>query len=229
MFDIYIEVIRLPFRKLYETLKKPAFLRGIFDDLNALHELTEATYLLAMNSFFEHDASKARKVLANEEKIDSYQRKIRSRVVEYLAVNMAPDISSSLVIISIVIDYERIGDNAKNIAQLVYDYELELNDNEYLKDVKSMHDIIRKNFKFSIEAFMGESGKLALKAIDKHNQVKDIHYGIIKALIKDEEISVREGIVIGLLTGFIRRINAHVNNIDTAVVQPFHRIGFEPK
>jgi len=220
--------MKLSFRKLYETLKKPDFLASIYEEMVELHKLTERAYNDATTAFFEHDKELAKQVMDNDEKIDKFQRDIRKKVLEYLAVSIAPNFSSSLTIISIVIDYERIGDIAENIAQLVYDYDIELGNDEYRRDVESMHDLITQNFTFSLKAFTEENVPLAFRVINRHNKVKKIHYKMTKKLLEDEKTKVCEGIALGLMGGFLRRINAHINNIITCVVQPFPKIGFEP-
>ena len=47
--------------------------------------------------------------------INKYEREVRRKVLTHLAVQGAKDIPSSLVLITVIIDIERIGDYTKNI------------------------------------------------------------------------------------------------------------------
>jgi len=51
------------------------------------------------------------------------------------------------------------------------------------------------------------------------------------ALVKEEDKTVRAGDAASLALYFrwLKRINSHLRNITTSVVNPFDRIGFEPR
>jgi len=50
-------------------------------------------------------------------------------------------------------------------------------------------------------------------------------------LINEEDKNIRSGDAVSLAMYFrwLKRINSHLRNIMTSVVNPFDRVGFEPK
>jgi hypothetical protein len=50
-------------------------------------------------------------------------------------------------------------------------------------------------------------------------------------LVKEEDKSIRPGdaVSLGLYFRWLKRINSHLRNIVTSVVNPFDKIGFKPK
>ena len=54
---------------------------------------------------------------------------------------------------------------------------------------------------------------------------------IVVALVKEKDSKIKSGDAAALVlyTRWLKRINSHLRNITTSVVNPFDRIGFEPK
>jgi len=50
-------------------------------------------------------------------------------------------------------------------------------------------------------------------------------------LVKEEDKSIRPGdaVSLGMYFRWLKRINSHLRNITSSVVNPFDRIGFKPK
>jgi len=50
-------------------------------------------------------------------------------------------------------------------------------------------------------------------------------------LIREDDKAIRPGdaVALGIYFRWLKRINSHLRNITTGVVNPFDRIGFEPK
>ena len=57
-------------------------------------------------------------IYAMDQKINHFEREVRRDVMTHLTVSGTQDISSGLVMVSVVIDIERIGDYTKNIYDL---------------------------------------------------------------------------------------------------------------
>jgi phosphate uptake regulator len=47
-------------------------------------------------------------------------------------------------------------------------------------------------------------------------------------LIENTEISTKEGIVAALMSRYLKRVSAHLKNVASSVVNPYHRIGYRP-
>src|SRR5690625_4624904 len=53
-----------------------------------------------------------------DKQINSYEREVRRKVMTHLSISGPANLSAGLVLVSVVIDIERIGDYAKNIYTL---------------------------------------------------------------------------------------------------------------
>ncbi|MCK4613422.1 MAG: PhoU domain-containing protein, partial [Thermoplasmata archaeon] len=74
-----------------------------------------------------------------------------------------------------------------------------------------------------------EDEEMAESVLDDHAKIKEIHLDIVKALNNDKEITVKEAIVVAKVTGYLRRVSAHLGNICTGVIRPFPKMGFLKK
>ena len=57
-----------------------------------------------------------------DKKINHFERDVRRKIMTHLTVNPQQDLSSGLVLVSVVIDIERIGDYTKNIYDLAVNH-----------------------------------------------------------------------------------------------------------
>jgi phosphate uptake regulator len=213
-------------KKIYDALTKSVLLERGFNDLRNMHELAKEMFEESTQCIIGCDISVAKKMSLEDKRINKLEKKIRRQVMEYLAITTAPNLSAPLILISIVIDYERIGDLCKNIAQLCIEYPADFTDENYVLDINEIKTNLLKMFDLTLEAIEQSDIEKAKKVIGIHDRNKDIHNSIITRLNKDEKISTTNAISYALLTGYFRRINAHLANIATGVLHPFPALGF---
>ena len=70
--------------------------------------------------------------------INKYQREVRKDVLKHLSMAGVEEVSSGLVLATIVIDLERIGDYTKNIVEIAKDYKPKLTIPELEEDLKKL-------------------------------------------------------------------------------------------
>jgi phosphate uptake regulator len=186
-------------------LTKAPLLENAYNDASEMHKLAKEMFEESTKCLIGCDVDVAKKLGLEDKRINKREKRVRRKVMEYLAVTSAPNLNASLVLISIVIDYERIGDLCKNIAQLCIEY---------------------KMFDLTLVAMEQSDEEKAKEVIAIHDKVKGIHNSIIKKLNEDDKISTTNAISYALLTGYFRRINAHLANICTGVLHPFPALGF---
>lgn len=87
-------------------------------ELNEMFELTADTVSLSIRALDQGNVSFAEEVLANEDKIDEMERKLRKRHILRLNEGICTG-SAGIVFIDIISNLERIGDHAVNIVQTV--------------------------------------------------------------------------------------------------------------
>jgi phosphate uptake regulator len=163
-----------------------------------------------------------------DQEVNALQVDIRKKVLEHLTINPEQDVTASLALITIIVDIERIGDFAKNIVELRGMVADELSDERYIREVDSIREKIESSFPPIIEAFSDADSEKAKELIDEYTWVSTKCDTVLELLVGDTTLGVREAVVYGLLFRYLKRVAAHLRNIATSVVNPFHRLGYKP-
>lgn len=152
-------------------------------------------------------------------------------VFNHLAVTGAVNLPSGFTLISIIIDIERIGDYAKNMVELALDHPGKLHGGEFEEEIIRIEGALGDNFIQTKKCFEEGDGSFAFELLEKYAWVNDACDEIVVALVKEKDGKIKSGdaAALALYTRWLKRINSHLRNITTSVVNPFDRIGFEPK
>jgi len=165
-----------------------------------------------------------------DKSMNKRHRQVRKMLFEHLSFSGGNDLFPSLVLLSVVDDSERIGDYTKNIAELLTSLSNELHVGAFIPDVQAVVDIAKQTFAQTLDAFARQDEALAEKIVTDYkrtsNQCDEIVLNILK--LKDEKIH-RDYVALALLIRYLKRINAHLKNIASSVVNPYHRIGYKVK
>ncbi|GAH51321.1 unnamed protein product [marine sediment metagenome] len=215
------------FREFFQLWKKAGLLN------EALKE-TEKMLLVAKNMF-----SFSLRVLMDKEKekediykidreLNKLQRNVRRKILEHLSINPQQDVTSCLVLITIVIDIERIGDYSKNLIELSHKYPQRLK-GKYIERIREIEKDIEELFDRTINAFKNADIDLAKQIMERHARIAVHCEKVVEDLIEDTQVSSRMGIICALLARYLKRVSAHLKNIASGVSNPFHRLGYKPK
>lgn len=215
------------FKELYDAIFKGSMLKSAFEAVDRMHDQAKTMYETSITCLVENNNELARDIGREDRVINVAVREVRRQILEYLAINSSPDLSASLELTGIVIDYERIGDYCKNIAQLGLMYPAKLEPSSYFDIFKKMDDNITAMFDFTVQSLKESDTEAARSVMKMHVTTKSLHRDIVSKLNKGEDITVQTAIVYALLTEYLRRISAHLQNIASTVVQPFDRVGFD--
>jgi phosphate transport system protein len=162
--------------------------------------------------------------------VNRYEAEVRRKVFTHLSVVGSENIYASLVLISIIIDVERVGDYAKNIMELATEHAPRLLAGPFEDDLKRIEDaVIGELLSAGIECFIEHKEEEAIALLHKMAWVNPACDRIVRVLVagnEEMEISPRNQITLALYVRYMKRINAHWLNILTSVVNPFDRIGF---
>ena len=163
--------------------------------------------------------------------LNKHERSVRRKIVTHMSVSSKPDINLGLVLTAIVIDIERIGDYTKNIVELAAGLEspfdaLELND-----DVSKIERSIDAMFADAIPALEESDETRARRIMETHAEVAKIVDGTIPRLQDSQVLKGRSGhaVTVALYMRYLKRVSAHIKNVASSVVNPYHRIGFREK
>jgi phosphate transport system protein len=166
-----------------------------------------------------------------DKEVNKYEREVRRKVFNHLAVQGTAELPSGLALISIIIDIERLGDYAKNMLELALDHPGKLHGGKFEEELTRIEMAVEDNFIQTKRCFEEGKADSALTLLDQYAWVNDRCDEIVKAIVQEEDKNICPGdaAALGLYVRWLKRINSHLRNITTSVVNPFDRIGFQPK
>ena len=166
-------------------------------------------------------------VAAMDAAVNTYEEGVRRKVFTNLSVMGSDHIYPALVLISIIIDVERIGDYAKNIVVLAgrhpgrlsvprHDAELTRIETALIERVMPEG---RRNFEEGNE-------QAAAELIREHRWIGRSCEDITQQLSSEvHEGDSRTLVCTALYARYLKRVTSHWLNVQTAVANPFDRIG----
>ena len=222
---------------MYKELLKIFKSNSLYDQaLDACYEMldTDLTmYSSSIKSLRESNTSNIDiDIYSMDININKFERDVRRKVSTHLSLGNTEDISAGLVLVSIVIDIERIGDYTKNIYDLAVHHPKKLVVDQVEDRILELEIFTTKFFSKTISAFKADNTEAArdLMTSYKENMSKQSDE-IVNDIIsnKIDGISIGEGAAISLYARYLKRISAHSRNLVSSIVNPFDRIGYPEK
>jgi hypothetical protein len=65
--------------------------------------------------------------------------------------------------------------------------------------------------------------------MERHARIAPNCESLVEELIHDPKISAHTGIISALLARHLKRVSAHLKNVASSVVNPYHRLGYRPQ
>ena len=219
-------------KELQKLFRRKGLMEQAVDDsLEMLKEDWEM-FLEAKRCLRESDTADMRLNIEEKDiKINKFEREVRKKVLTHLAVNDVTDLNIGLVLISIVIDIERIGDFAKNMVELAQNHPGRLHCKEWESLLVKIEEKISKNFGVLIQAFEESNVDLAKQLLNELWEVKKDCDHCNFTLLRDNhlKLKVSDAVALALYMRYLKRIASHLMNIATSIVNPFHKIGYKPE
>jgi len=183
----------------------------------------------AVRSLRERDDAKVDvDIHAKDQMINAYERDVRRKVFTHLAVAGKKDLQASLVLVSVVIDIERIGDYTKNIVDLALRHPSKLVCGVFEPDVRRIETTVRTMFSLLLEALPENDESKAREVMSEHWWINKRADEIIHFLVEHDESSIpcREAVATVLYARYLKRISSHLKNVASSLVNPFDRLGY---
>ena len=220
------------FKKWLMLFKKDTLMNRAYQRSFEMLDITQAMFKEAKESLRQREDSEIDLgIKKTDKKVNSYEREVRRMVLNHLVVIGPADLPSGLVLISIIIDIERIGDYAKNMVELALDHPGKLHGGEFEEMISRLEEGLEDNFIQAKRCFEEADAELALELLDKYAWVNEACDEIVTNVVREKDPSIKPGDAAALIlyTRWLKRINSHLRNITTSVVNPFDRVGFQPK
>lgn len=199
-----------------------------FEMLNITHDM----FLEAVRVLRESEDRDIREeIRAKDKKVNAYEQEVRRKVMTHLAMKNATDLPSAMVLVSIIIDIERLGDYTKNIVDLIGFRKGQTLHGLYLEDeLTRIETAIKQNFEKTKECLESSHSDKAITTLSELEWVAEACEKSLKSLVKgvDSNLSSGDSASLAVYFRYLKRIHAHLRNITTSIVNPFDRIGFKP-
>ena len=170
-------------------------------------------------------------IYKRDQQLNKYERSVRRKIVTHMSVSAKPDINLGLVLTAIVIDIERIGDYTKNIVELAGAVEGPFDGLELHGEVAEIEQIMVRMFDDIVPALEESDLARARGIMGSHTIIASKVDEHVRALFAGEALSGRSGhaVTVALYLRYLKRVSAHLKNVATSVVNPYHRIGYREK
>ncbi|UCF68126.1 MAG: hypothetical protein JSV80_02165 [Acidobacteriota bacterium] len=192
--------------------------------LKSAYELT----IRAGDIYFGRPASPDERthIYKQDVKINKLERKIRKQVIAHLSLKgTTPSLPYCLLLMSLVKDVERIGDYAKNLAEVDDFHIAQLPDDEIVAELREIRTSVDSAFQAASEVFTRADHERAVELIRAGRDVAhrcDVLVGRIAR--SDYDAGLTTALVLG--TRFYKRIGGHILNVLSSVVMPLHKLDY---
>ena len=217
------------FREIYEVWRKDSFLRLALNDFYVMFEASEQMFVDARRSLRGPAiAIPAIDIYQRDKRVNALQIDVRRRVLQHLSIVGPVNLIPGVVLLSVVVDLERIGDYAKNIVELATAYSGELDCGVFEQDVRKIEAMVVRLFSETRPIIEISDQQSARRLISECERLRKVVDDITAAIIQQQEASLTQGqsAVIALYVRYLKRTGAHLLNILSSVVNPFERIGY---
>jgi phosphate transport system protein len=215
-------------------------LLSVFTDCSLCQEAFDEALLMLRTSHGMHRDSVAAlrgegilvaDIYDRDRQLNKYERSVRRKILTHLSVSPKADLNSGLVITAIVIDIERIGDYTKNIVELAAGLPEAFDGGELSAEFLDLERIVDKMFEDLMPALIESDEDLARGILRSHKSVSGRVERGLQLLRSDQVLRGQSGkaVTAALYLRYLKRVSAHLKNVATSVVNPFHRIGYKEK
>ena len=218
------------FKQIFEIFKSDSLYEQALVECHEMLDIDLTMFKASIQSLRKSDSADIDiDIFAMDKKINEFERDVRRKIMTHLAVGSREDVGSGLVMVSVVIDIERIGDYTKNIYDLAVNHPKKLDGGSVENRLAEIEKTSFNLFKESTQAFKNQNIQKArgLMGYYKENistQSDAITNDIISGKISD--LDTGSASAVGLYARYLKRISAHSRNLISSIVNPFERIGY---
>jgi len=220
------------FKKWLAIFKKDTLMDRAYKRSFDMLDLTRNMFMRSRESLRTKEDSQIDTHIRDKDvEVNKYEREVRRDVFKHLAIGGVSDLTSGLILVSIIIDIERIGDYAKNMVELALNHPGKLKGGKFEKELLKIENDVDEQFKQTRHCFEFCDSRQGKKTMDRFFWINKACDRLVLGLVRGEEINIGHGdaVALALYIRQLKRINSHLRNIISSIVNPFDRIGFEPK
>lgn len=214
------------FKWVSELFKGSGLIKEAEDMVSDMLEIAYNMFRYSMKIVIEK-AKEKENIYAIDKKLNAMEIDVRKKILEHLSINPSQDITPSLVLVTIVVDIERLGDYSKNLIEVSHKYPKPLK-GKYIEKIKELELKVQTCFEDTIKIYNAQDETLGKKIMENLSELIDECQDLLEALIEDDSLNSKEGIIYSLLVRHLKRVSSHVRNVCSGIVNPFYRLGYKP-
>ena len=217
------------FKELIELWRSDNLLTQAVNDSHVMLESTYEMFKESVRSLRESEGGEMSiDIYEKDQMVNEYEQEVRRKVLKHLAITGGVNIIPGLILTSIVIDIERIGDYTKNIMELAVAHPRRLKPGSYEDDLVKIEEGVTSHFEGVVSTIKTSDKEAAARLMDGSLWISGKCDGIVHELIAMEEpcFDNADAVSLALYLRYLKRVSSHLRNITSGIVNPFERIGF---
>ena len=218
------------FKQIFQLFKTDSLYEQALIECHEMLDIDLSMFKTSIKSLRKSDSAEINiDIYDMDKKINEFERDVRRKIMTHLAIGGKEDIGSGLVLVSVVIDIERIGDYTKNIYALAVNHPKQLRGGDLENRLAEIEKISFNLFEDSTQAFKNQDIKKASQLMGNYKQnISSQSDAITNDIIKGKigELDIGSAAAVGLYARYLKRIAAHSRNLISSGVNPFERIGY---
>ena len=218
------------FKQIFNMFKADSLYEQALGECHEMLDIDLTMFKASIESLRKSDSADINiDIFSMDKKINAFERDVRRKVMTHLAIGGKEDIGSGLVLVSVVIDIERIGDYTKNIYDLAVNHSKKLNGGSVEDRLAEIEKISFKLFEETIDAFKNQDIEKARGLMGSYKENISIQSDAITNDIiagKISDLDTGSASSVGLYARYLKRIAAHSRNLISSIVNPFEKIGY---
>ena len=216
------------FKELLSVFRNSDPLRAMGENFSAMLTLSYDMIVSAGAIFFRGSGSSQERadLYRGDVRVNQLERQIRKQVVAHLSVSgNRPDVPYSLLLMSLVKDVERIGDYAKNLADINQIRSGALAEGEITLELQEIKQDVEESFKVLSVVFDTSDRERAIELIRRGRDAAHRCDALVARIARsDYNAGTATALVLG--TRYYKRIGGHVLNVLSSIVMPIHKIDY---
>jgi phosphate transport system protein len=195
-----------------------ADLQALARMISEMGGLAEKQVIDAVRSLDRHDVAMARRIIADDAKINGIQHEIEEKVILTIARRqpMAADLREIVAALRISNDLERIGDLAKNIAKRVSVLDNEIQLRQVMRGVEHMADLALVALKNVLDSYARRDVEKAIAVWRGDEEIDAVNNSLLRELLTymiEEPRNIGFCIHLMFCIKNIERMGDHATNI----------------
>ena len=217
-------------KQIFELFKSDSLHEQALTECYEMLEIVREMYNESIKTLRHTDTSEiAIDIYTTDKKINEFERDVRRKVMTHLVVSGNQDLTSGLILVSVVVDIERMGDYTKNIYDLAIQHPKRLKAGDYEEQLQDIENATTKFLNETIDAFKEQNIDKARELMSNYkSDISSTSSNIVNGIVsnKNNEFSPDVAGALCLYARYLKRIAAHSRNLISSVVNPFERIGY---